>query len=318
MVRVSEYNAACKREWDEFVRGAKNGHFMFHRDYMDYHADRFPDASLMFHDERDNLIGLLPATGSGDVLSSHAGLSFGGVISDRNMKAAMMIDLFAAMCATARQRGARELIYKPVPHIYHQLPAEEDLYALFRLGARLIRRDVSSAIDRDARLPLSKGRNWALRQAGKSGVTVEPSMDLPAFMAIEEDVLKTRHNTKPVHSAAELELLASRFPDNIKLFVARRDAQMLAGVVVYDSARVVHTQYIGTGEEGRKVGALDLILEHLITEHYADRKYFDFGISNEDDGRFLNTGLIQNKESYGARAVVFDRYSIDLTAPDPA
>jgi hypothetical protein len=315
---VSEYQPGARREWDDFVRGAKNGHFMFYRDYMDYHADRFSDASLMFLDERDVLIGLLPATARDGVLSSHAGLTFGGVISDRGMKAELMIELFAAMCDELRRRGVREIVYKPVPHIYHQLPAEEDLYALFRCGGRLIRRDVSAVIDRDARLPFSKGRNWALKQAAKGGLSVAQSKDFSAFMAIEEELLRTRHDAKPAHSAAELELLAGRFPENIKLFAARRDAQMLAGVVVYETAGVVHTQYIGAGEEGRKLGALDLILEYLIDDHYADRKYFDFGISSEDEGRYLNTGLIQNKESYGARAVVFDRYSIDLSAPAPA
>ena len=261
------------------------------------------------------LIGLLPATAQDGVLSSHAGLTFGGVISDRSMKVELMMELFAAMCAALRQRGLREIIYKPVPHIYHQLPAEEDLYALFRCDARLIRRDVSATIARAARLPFSKGRAWALKQAGKHGLTVEQSKDFSAFMAIEEALLRTRHDATPTHSAAELELLASRFPDNIKLFAARRDGKMLAGVVIYETARVAHTQYIGAGEEGRKTGALDLIFQYLINDRYAAREYFDFGISNEDEGRYLNAGLIQNKESYGARAVVFDRYSIDLTAP---
>jgi lipid II:glycine glycyltransferase (peptidoglycan interpeptide bridge formation enzyme) len=147
---------------------------------------------------------------------------------------------------------------------------------------------------------------------------VEQSADYAAFMAIEEDLLHTRHNARPTHSAAELALLASRFPDSIKLFAARRESEMLAGVVIYETARVAHTQYIGASEEGRKLGALDLIFQYLINDRYAAKEYFDFGISNEDDGRYLNLGLIQNKESYGARATVFDWYSLDLSAPDRA
>ncbi|MDB5580923.1 MAG: hypothetical protein JWR80_6099 [Bradyrhizobium sp.] len=322
-VKAIPYIPERQREWDDFVGAAKNGHFMFCRAYMDYHADRFPDASLMFYDARDRLVGLLPATADDGVLSSHAGLSFGGVISGHSMKVELMLELFAAMCAWLRERGIREIIYKPVPHIYHQVPAEEDLYALFRLGGRLIRRDVSAVIDRHARLPFSKGRAWSLKQAARSGLTVEECADFATFMVIEEDLLQARHGARPAHNAAELAMLAGRFPDNIRLFAARRGGEMLAGVVIYETAVVAHTQYIGANEEGRKLGALDLICQYLLSERYVSKHYFDFGISNEDDGLYLNSGLIRNKESYGARATVFDRYSLDLSGlnerqPDPA
>ena len=48
----------------------------------------------------------------------------------------------------------------------------------------------------------------------------------------------------------------------------------------------------------------------LLNEVYHDRAYFDFGISTEDEGRTLNEGLIANKESYGARAIVYERYEL--------
>lgn len=217
----------------------------------------------MFHDERGRLIGLLPATLHDGVLSSHAGLSFGGVISGRGMRAGLMLELFSAMCARLCEQGIREFVYKPVPHIYHELPAEEDLYALFRCGARLIRRDVSATIGRHQRLPLSRGRAHAQSQAGKSGLVVEPSTDFNGFMAIQEEVLRTRHNARPTHNSAELALLAGRFPHNIRLFVVHRGIAMLGGVVIYETARVAHTQYIDASEEGRRLGALDLIFKHF-------------------------------------------------------
>jgi hypothetical protein len=312
-VKAVAYDPGQRSEWDDFVRTAKNGHFLFFRDYMDYHADRFPDASLMFYDERDRLVGLLPATAHDGVLSSHAGLTFGGVICGRSMKVELMLDLFAAMCTWLRERDLREIVYKTVPHIYHELPAEEDLYALFRLGARLTRRDVSATIDRRTRLPFSKGRDWALKQADRHGLDVQQCVDFAAFMVIEDELLRTKYDAQPTHTAAELELLASRFPDNIKLFVARKRGDMLAGVVIYETARVAHAQYIGSTEEGRRLGALDLILRRLIHHYYTATDYFDFGISTEQGGRHLNAGLIENKQSYGARATVYDWYRLDLS-----
>src|SRR5262249_3341135 len=121
-----------------------------------------------------------------------------------------------------------------------------------------------------------------------------------------------KYGVPPVHSLAEIELLRGRFPKNIRLFTCRGGGQLLGGVVVYESSTVAHVQYIASTEEGRRAGALDLVFDELLTVHYAGRRYFDFGISNEDGGRQLNRGLIDQKEGFGARAVVHDHYTLDL------
>lgn len=311
-VQVVTYEPSHKSAWDEFVARAKNGVFLFRRDYMDYHADRFPDSSLMFYDERGELLALLPATVRDGVMTSHAGLTFGSIIVDARMKVGLMLEVFDALLDHLRTMGIDRLIYKAVPHIYHRVPAEEDLYALFRHGARLVRRDVSVAVDMRERLPFSKGRKWSIKQAEKASVKIARSSDFSAFMSIEEQLLHEKYGARPVHTVAEIELLASRFPENIKLFAAHRNEAMLAGVIIYESEQVAHAQYIGANDEGRKTGALDLIMAYLINDYYAAMRYFDFGISTEDDGRRLNTGLVENKQGYGARAVVYDFYELNL------
>jgi hypothetical protein len=311
-LQVVNYEAGRKSAWDDFVARSKNGVFLFQRDYIEYHADRFPDHSLMFYDDRGELIALLPATVSESVLSSHAGLTFGGVVSDRSMKVALMLELFEVISAHLQSWNIRKVIYKAAPHIYHRLPAEEDLYALFRQGARLVRRDVSSTIELKEKLPFTRGRNYALKVAGKQGLEVRRSLEFEIFMAIEERLLKTKYDAAPVHTNAEIRLLADRFPENIKLFAAYRDREMLAGVIIYESHQVAHTQYIGVSDEGKQVGALDLIMNYLINDYYADKKYLDFGISTEDSGRRLNAGLIENKQSFGGRAIAYDFYEFDI------
>lgn len=310
-ITVVSYTSDQQKAWDSFVTSSKNGVFLFERNYMDYHADRFPDHSLMlFRDDR--LVAVLPATEREGKLSSHAGLTFGGVVSDQNMKVGLMLDVFDSMLDHLRASGFKRLIYKAVPHIYHRIPAEEDLYALFRNHARLFRRDISCTIDTSHKLPLTKGRKYAAKLAQRNGLVVNRSLDFKTFMTIESDLLEAKYDATPVHTHQELELLAERFPENIKLFTAHRQDEMLAGVVIYENAQVAHTQYIGANEEGKRLGALDLIMSYLINEYYADKRYFDFGISTEDEGRRLNTGLIDNKQSYGARAVAYDFYEIDL------
>lgn len=312
MIKILDYDTGQKAHWDTFIAQSKNGTFLFYRDYLEYHADRFTDSSLLFFSENETLVAVMPAAVKGSTLSTHAGLTFGGVISDARMKLPLMLEIFDALKRYAKDKGIERIIYKAIPHIYHQVPAEEDLYALYRHNASLTRRDVSSAIDMKEKLSFSKGRKYEIKQAQKHGLEVRRSDDFKTFMTIEEQVLREKHDSKPVHTAAELELLAGRFPENIKLFAAYREDEMLAGVVVYDSRTVAHAQYIAANDEGKRMGALDLILGYLINDYYSGKKYFDFGISTENDGRELNVGLIKNKQSFGGRAIVYDFYELSL------
>lgn len=132
------------------------------------------------------------------------------------------------------------------------------------------------------------------------------------YVKILSDVLKKYHDTTPVHTGAELKMLAERFPENIKLYTGELDGKILAGAVVFENGDTVHTQYLANSDEGRISGALDCVIDYLLNEIYADKKYFDFGISNENAGRYLNRGLIAQKEGFGGRAVVHDFYELKI------
>ncbi len=127
------------------------------------------------------------------------------------------------------------------------------------------------------------------------------------------EVLKKYHDAIPVHTGAELKMLAERFPENIKLYTGEVDDKILAGAVVFENGDTVHTQYLANSDEGRNIGALDCVIDYLLRDVYADKKYFDFGISNENAGRYLNCGLIAQKEGFGARAVVHDFYELTIS-----
>lgn len=313
MVRIERYRAERRAEWNQFVDEAKNGVFLFDRGYMDYHADRFTDHSLMFLDD-DRLVALLPASERDDALVSHGGLTYGGVITGRRMTTPVMLAIFDAIRAYLREQRLAGLVYKVVPHIYHDVPAEEDLYALFVHDARLVRRDLSSTILLADRVAVTKGRKSSVGAARKRGLVVGQSDDFHAFMKVEEAHLARRYGVKPVHTGEELTLLAGRFPQAIKLFAASLENELLGGIVVYESRQVAHAQYIAATEAGKQAGALDLVMDHLLTSVYPSKRYFDFGISTERGGRELNTGLVAYKESYGARATVYDVYEIDAAA----
>lgn len=310
--RVSRFSREYYLLWNEFVLRAKNGHFFFQRDYMEYHADRFIDYSLMFFDDRDRLLALLPASKSGTSFISHGGLTFGGFLVDDRMTTGIMLELFEQLKIYLKERDFSEIIYKCIPYIYHQYPAEEDIYALFCNGAELVRRDVSTAVYLPERYKFQEQRARAVKRARKNNLTVQCSTRYEEYIQLLDDVLSKYHQAHPVHTGKELRLLAERFPDNIKLFTAEAEGEILAGTVVFVNKQTVHTQYLANSDKGRKIGALDLVIDYLINNVYADFIYFDFGISNENDGMYLNEGLIAQKEGFGARAVVHDFYRIVL------
>ncbi|MGA7243270.1 MAG: GNAT family N-acetyltransferase [Terracidiphilus sp.] len=310
-IRVELYESRHKTCWDEFVRQSKNGVFMFYRDYLEYHADRFNDFSLLFF-QNDRLIALMPGNRVDDTVVSHGGLTFGGIVSDSQMTTPLMLRVFAELVDDLRARDIRKLIYKATPHMYHILPAEEDLYALFVHNARLVRRDVATTVIAGRKLPLARSRRKILKRAQSQGLKVVRSSDYDRFMSIARDNLQMRHGVLPVHTAAEMQLLESRFPENIKLFTVEQNGEMLGGLIIYESQMVAHGQYRNATAEGLRLGALDLVMDVLLSDVYTGKPYRDFGISTTENGRTLNAGLIQNKESYGGRAMVYDFYELSL------
>ena len=52
MILLESYGPGDRAAWDAFVRASKNGNFLFLRDYMEYHRDRFEDASLVARRQR--------------------------------------------------------------------------------------------------------------------------------------------------------------------------------------------------------------------------------------------------------------------------
>lgn len=312
MFEIIRYSADRKAEWDAFVESSKNGTFLFFRNYMDYHSDRFDDHSLMFR-MKNKLYAVLPANVKDGTLYSHSGLTYGGLVTGSNAKAAEVCALFAEMNAYLKSCGIRKVVYKVLPWIYHSLPAEEDLYAIFRnCDARLLSRDISSTIILTERPRFSELRRRCLRKAEKNGVTVRESDDIAAFWHILDRNLENKYGVKPVHTCDELRLLMSRFPHNIRLYMAFRGDEPLGGTLLFVNRDIIHTQYISASPEGKRLGALDMLFDELINRVADGYRYFDFGKSTEQGGAYLNENLIRQKEGFGGRGVCYDTYEWNI------
>jgi len=310
MITIAQYSKGERREWNEFLDDSKNGLFLFNRNYMEYHSNRFVDLSLMFY-EGNKLIALLPANITDNILISHEGLTFGGFIINSKMNTSLMLTVFDELKQYLSQRHIDKLVYKCIPHTYHSKPSEEDRYALFRHNAKLIRREVTTTVQLTDEVKFQSIRRRQIKKAESAAMKTKQVNDFEFFWKILEENLRKTYDTKPAHSLAEIEYLQSKFPDNIRLFASYVGGIMLAGVVIYESNHVAHAQYIASSDKDTNGGSLDVLFAYLINDYYkGKKKYFDFGISTEKGGRFLNKGLIFFKEGFGASAVVHDIYEI--------
>ncbi len=310
--RIKKYSESDRNIWNDFLLTCKNYHFMFNRDFIEYHSDRFKDHSLIILDEKDKIVALLPGNLTDRTFYTHQGLTFGGFLINKNIHASDLLEIFEILKLYLKEEGIEKIIYKCIPTIYHQYPAQEDLYVLFINNAKLYRRDISSSINIEDGFKYSKGRKWGINKAKKEGVICK-LLDHPSEVwSLIREVLSEHYSTTPVHTETEIDYLKQKFPNNIKVYAAFLNEVIISAAITFETDQVVHTQYLACGKTGRDICALDLLIDFIISESKKYAKIFDFGISNENNGRYLNNGLISQKESFGARAIVHDFYSVDI------
>ena len=305
-IEVVRYTPAHRPAWDALIDAARNGLFQFRRDYMDYHADRFADLSAMAL-IKGEAVALLPASidRATGLATSHGGLTFGGVVVKRDLRGEVAIGAVDALLDGLAKWGAKELEFRLLPHFLASYPSAEIDYALWRRGFAMTRRDLSSVLPLHDSLALNSSKKQAIAKAVKSGLIVGGGT-LDRFHALLGAVLG-RHGAVPVHRLDELERLTAAFPRNIVLRGVERDGEMLGGVLVFRYPTAWHTQYMAASDDGRRLGALDLIIASLIDEaRDAGVTWLSFGTSTTDMGRQLNEGLLWQKESFGARSVTHD------------
>lgn len=321
MWEIKRYSKENAVGWNEFVFASRNSTFLFLREYMDYHSDRFVDMSLMAY-RNGKLAALLPANVSGITLHSHQGLTYGGwIFPPSGLDTSEIFRLWRYWLEYCKSQTIEKIEYKPLPYVYATAPSQEDLYMLFLSHASLMRTDISTCIDLQHNPGFNKLQQRHLRK-GKDAfywrlVLPTEKEIMKEFHDMVRICLKERHGTVPVHSPAELELLISRFPDNILVWAlySIEGDRMVAAVCVYETSICAHCQYIATTEEGRALNALPVLFKEII-RFYGGKGYrfLDFGISNEADGLRLNEGLNRQKTSFGGSGVAYQRFKINVAS----
>lgn len=309
--QIVQYAPEKKHLWNSFVHKAKNANFQHLREYIEYHGERYTDHSLLFM-KGNNVVGLFPANVKNNIFYSHNGITFGGLLINSHIKQKEVLQMFAALINYVRSRSFEAIVIRLQPHIYNRYFSEEISYALFKNNAVISARAISSVISLQKVLPYSKGRKWSLKKAIKHDITMVESTNYDAFMELEKTLLKNKYGAVPVHSANELQLLSSIYPDKIKLYTVNFKDEMIGGVIIFLMGNVAKCQYICSNYLCKELNALDYLLTELIKKFKHELQFFDFGHSTLKGGQYLETNLIQNKESYGARGVCYDTYTISL------
>jgi len=316
-VSVASYEPGHAEVWEKIVARSRMGTILHTRRFISYHGDRFHDRSLILEDRRGKVVGVFPAAEDPiepERIVSHPGLTYGGLVHDGSVRGASMVEALEKITNHYRRLGYHKLRYKVVPAIYRSAPADDDLYALFRLGARRYRCDLSAAIDLSRRGKVSHSRPQRRRRAEAAGVSAKETWsDIAGFWRILEQNLSRRHGASPLHSLEEIKMLHDRFPDEILLMAAKVGTVLVGGIVLFLGGPVMKAQYTATTEEGRAMFALDPVIEQAIDlARERGCRYFDFGTNTSDEGQSLSQDLYQFKVSFGAGGVVYEHYEIEL------
>ena len=309
--RVEKYTKENRLAWDTFISGAKNATFLFARDFMEYHSDRFTDYSLLVYKD-DLLYAVLPANIVGDKLYSHKGLTYGSLVLSKSAKLLYTFEAFKALLAFLDAKAISSLELRNIPTFYNTMPSDELSYFLFKANATLIKRDALMVIDTSTKIKFQKNRREGINKAKRNGLTIAVEHNFEGFWnQILIPNLQKKHGVAPVHSLEEIQLLAAKFPDHIKQVNVYKDNVIVAGTTLFLTKTTIHPQYVSGNSDKNAFGSLDLAYDYIINHFDSSKRYFDFNISSEENGTALNSGLIFWKESCGARTYVADNYLID-------
>ncbi|WP_396192988.1 GNAT family N-acetyltransferase [Flavobacterium sp.] len=310
---VRQYQTTDFEVWNAFISVAKNATFLFHRNFMEYHKDRFEDYSLMVFDE-NKLVAVLPANRVEDTVFSHQGLTYGGLVLGEKAKLSTSIAIYKSILKFLNENEVQKLIVKMIPKFYNSSFSDELEYCLFLTNSKII--GAGSLLTTDLTKPyfISKTRKESIRRGVKNELVIKEETEFDLFWnEILIPNLNKKFDVNPVHSAAEIIKLQKDFPENIRHFNVYHNNKIVAGTTVFVTQNSAHPQYISGNSDKNELGSLDYLYHHLISDVFKDKNFFDFGPSNEESGRKINEGLLFWKESFGAKTVIQPYHEVETS-----
>jgi hypothetical protein len=313
-INIRKYTSEDYPLWNQFVARSKNATFLFHRDFMEYHSDRFEDYSLMFFDKNEYLIAILPANRVGAEVFSHQGLTYGDFVFDDNISTIQIENLFISFKEFLNQQGILKIFIKKRPPFYDFITQYFYDFYLFTKNIHLYKKDLNLALRLDQNSKISKSKLKHYKKRINIGFQIKEEQDFTFFWEqLLTPKLQSKYDSLPVHSLQEIHYLKSKFPKNIKLFVLYLNNEALAGITIFESKNVVKSQYSATNALGESHRAFDYLMIYLIQWYQSkDFTFFDMGtVMIGDDGDY-NKGLLKQKEEFGCKIYTQDFFSWEI------
>ncbi|HSD06123.1 FemAB family protein [Flavobacterium sp.] len=310
---IKRYESKDYDKWNDFIGQAKNATFLFHRDFMDYHKDRFEDYSLIVLDG-EKWVAVLPANRVIDTVYSHQGLTYGGVVFLSKLKAEKVELILDDILFFLKENSVDFFCCKPIPNFYFLKGNQEIDFFLCKKGGLIERKEMNLAINLTIPLDISKSKLKHFRRIKSLHLEIVEEQNLhPFWEEVLEPRLAEKHNAKPVHTKEEITILKKKFPENIKQFSLYNKNKIIAGITIFETETVVKSQYGATTKEGEEVRSLDFLFINLIEKYKNEGKcFFDMGIVGDNNIKGYNSGLLKQKEELGCSVYNQDFYKISV------
>lgn len=310
MISIRRYSPAFAEAWNEVLNDSFNGTFLHSRSFLAYHGSRFEDFSVLGF-KGDIPIVIFPANIWDNTIYSHQGLSYAGFIIRRGTSIEDIKSVIDQTLSFYRNSLIKNLVIKMVPDIYSAISQKPVVDILIELGAELIRRDFIHALSLPIEINAIPKRLRSLKH--DPNIKIEKNSSFQSFWEkVLIPNLSKKHGVKPLHTAEEINYLASAHPGNILQYNVMYKEELVGGTTIFNTSLVAHSQYIASTEPGRKIKALDHLFKFLFFKEFPDKKYFSFGVSHDPKSLLLNIGLAFWKESLGARQFNADFYRINF------
>jgi hypothetical protein len=302
---------ADENEWGKFLARCTNGTLFHDLRFLQYHpAGRFRFHHLVFK-RNGQPVALLPGGLSGTaehpIFCSPLGASIGGPAVTAGLSTDLALKLIDALQNHARDQcwAGIEITLPPQCYSFETVGIIE--FALFCCGFRLARCWLCPILPLTSPSPNGYEQIFLNRQitsvraAKRKGmIGIESGLDaMDDFLKVFHDTY-ARHGVSATHTPEEIRDLLQRFPDRVRIHLAKLGDIPIAGLLVFKlTASVAYTFYICSSTEHlNEHGAAFVIADLIDRLSRAGFRYLDLGPSAHDQK--FNKGVTFFKEGLGA------------------
>lgn len=312
-IEIIKYSDSYKEKWDKFVLTSSiNGTFLQSRIFLEYHKDKFVDNSLLFV-KAGTIMAVCPAIlriekGEKQFIS-HLGSTFGGIIVGKDFYTISNVTEFVALLDKyLKENDFKYVLLKNTNEIFSLENNNLIDYMLYKANYECYD-ELSFAIDFSrynvedvSQIFKSKTRNL-YKTSLKNDLAIKQikeKKEIEQFYSILCKSLE-KYNTKPVHTLEDLyDLYYNRLNDKIRFYGVYHENTMISGSMVFILNNVFHTQYLCANPDYLYLKPMDFMDGNLIKIAFEENfKFFSFGISTEQHGKYLNETLAKFKEGFG-------------------